>query len=302
MRSLPTAVVASSLLVSLALRGSPRATADDKPSSEIPKGVTADSLGKFKVTYYWITCEDDAKGERDTELQDKAGHSLGKFRAEFVKHLKVEGTGRTIEGKTLNATDVDGRFELVKTPWGLGAKGESLEPFRSIAVDPKVIPLGTKILIPEAAGALLPDGSIHDGIFVAADTGGAIKGQHIDLFCGLERDMKVIQKRGVDQVPIYKVTKDDRKPPAPVSLPHNAVARFAKVALWKGPALEGEPAGSLKEGETVKVVGREGAFWKLSDGKWVEGPALDLRVASPPEPNKKKPKDEPKKPDDAEVK
>lgn len=38
-----------------------------------------------------------------------------------------------------------------------------------VAVDPRVIPLGTKVFIPGY------------GIAVAADTGGAIKGQRIDL-------------------------------------------------------------------------------------------------------------------------
>ena len=45
-----------------------------------------------------------------------------------------------------------------------------------VAVDPKVIPLGTKLYI-EAV-----DGSWVYGYAVAGDTGGAIKGNKIDLF------------------------------------------------------------------------------------------------------------------------
>lgn len=45
-----------------------------------------------------------------------------------------------------------------------------------VAVDPKVIPLGTRLYI-EA-----PDGSWSYGEAIAADTGGAIKGNKIDLF------------------------------------------------------------------------------------------------------------------------
>ena len=255
------------------------ALAQERPSSDLPKGVAADSLGKFKVTYYWVTCEDDTKGERDTELLDKKGHSLGKFRAEFVKKLRMEGTGRTVEGRTINWVG-EGRCELVKTPWGLGAKDQSLEPFRSIAVDPKVIPLGTKILIPQAVGARLPDGSLHDGVFVAADTGSAIKGQHIDLFCGLERDMKIIQKRGVDEVPIFKVTRDDRKAPAGVAFPRAAVVRFAQISVRRSPDVDADAVATLARDDAVKVVGREGAFWKLGEGRWVEAPALDLRAGA----------------------
>jgi len=246
------------------------------PSSAVPKGVTAESLGEFKVTYYWVTCEDDAPGERDTELLDPKGAALGKFRAAFVKRLKMEGTGRTLEGKTLNWAG-EGRYRYVKHPWGTGAKDAPLEPFRSIAVDPKVIPIGTKILIPQAVGALLPDGSTHDGVFVAADTGSAIKGQHIDLFCGLERDMKIIQKRGVDAVVLHKVTKDERSAPAPVHFPRAAVVRFGKVAVYKAAGSDAASTGMLEKGEKLKVLGREGAFFKLGDERWVEAPALDLR-------------------------
>src|SRR5262249_1996438 len=94
---LPRASPLLALLVAAAF-----ARGDDAPSKEVPKGVTAESLGGFKITYYWVTCEDDAKGERDTELLDPRGRSLGRFRADFVKNLKLEGTGRTLEGKTLN--------------------------------------------------------------------------------------------------------------------------------------------------------------------------------------------------------
>ena len=45
-----------------------------------------------------------------------------------------------------------------------------------VAVDPSVIPLGTKLYI-EAV-----DGSWTYGYAVAGDTGGAIKGNRIDLF------------------------------------------------------------------------------------------------------------------------
>ena len=45
-----------------------------------------------------------------------------------------------------------------------------------IAVDPRVIPLGTKLYIETT------DGSYTYGYSIAADTGGAIKGNKVDLF------------------------------------------------------------------------------------------------------------------------
>jgi 3D (Asp-Asp-Asp) domain-containing protein len=51
-----------------------------------------------------------------------------------------------------------------------------LKYYQSIAVDPNVIPLGSRVYIP----AYRDDG--HDGWFVAQDTGGAIIGRHVDVY------------------------------------------------------------------------------------------------------------------------
>ena len=48
--------------------------------------------------------------------------------------------------------------------------------YQSIAVDPGVIPLGSRVYIP----AYAHDG--HGGWFIAQDTGGAINGRHIDVY------------------------------------------------------------------------------------------------------------------------
>ena len=73
--------------------------------------------------------------------------------------------------------------------FGDGVSGYKLVPYRTIAVDKSVFPIGTLIFIPDAVGVeiVLPDGSKskHDGYFFAADMGGDIKGDHIDVFLGL---------------------------------------------------------------------------------------------------------------------
>ncbi len=58
------------------------------------------------------------------------------------------------------------------------AAGSSLplHYYQSIAVDPKVIPLGSRVYVP----AYRNDG--YGGWFVAQDTGGAINGRHIDVY------------------------------------------------------------------------------------------------------------------------
>ena len=55
---------------------------------------------------------------------------------------------------------------------------------RTIAVDPRYIPRRTRVFIPETVGMRMPDGAIHDGYWYASDTGGAIRGQKIDLYTG----------------------------------------------------------------------------------------------------------------------
>ena len=56
---------------------------------------------------------------------------------------------------------------------GITASGRELRPYHSAAVDPSVIPLGAAILVD------FGDGIIH--YYFADDTGGAVKGNHIDL-------------------------------------------------------------------------------------------------------------------------
>ncbi|MBI4815969.1 MAG: hypothetical protein HY791_06925 [Deltaproteobacteria bacterium] len=85
------------------------------------------------------------------------------------------------------------RFARTRGEFGDGAGGRRLVPLRSLAVDPKVIPIGSVVYVPQARGLSLsvPGGRDledrrveHDGFFFAATTGGAIDGHKIDVFIG----------------------------------------------------------------------------------------------------------------------
>lgn len=82
------------------------------------------------------------------------------------------------------------KFKVAYSKWGEGEQniGYALVPWRTIAVDSRHIPYGSVVYIPKAKGTTvtLPDGSkmVHDGYFFAGDKGGAIKGNHIDVFTG----------------------------------------------------------------------------------------------------------------------
>lgn len=70
---------------------------------------------------------------------------------------------------------------------GTTASGTVPEKGRTIAVDPNVIPLGSEVMI---------DGQVY----IAEDTGGAIKGNKLDLFVGTEADSV---QYGVQQHEVY---------------------------------------------------------------------------------------------------
>ena len=72
------------------------------------------------------------------------------------------------------------------------ASGTTLTPYRSIAVDPKIIPLGTKV-------------EIQGKTYVAEDTGGAIKGNKIDI-C-VKSHSEAYQKGVLKNIPVY-IIKD----------------------------------------------------------------------------------------------
>ena len=67
---------------------------------------------------------------------------------------------------------------------GLDSLGCRPVPLRTVAIDPRVVPRRTRLFIRETVGLRLPDGGAHDGFWYASDTGGAIKGNKIDLYTG----------------------------------------------------------------------------------------------------------------------
>lgn len=70
------------------------------------------------------------------------------------------------------------------------ASGTTVKPHKTIAVDPRVIPLGSKV-------------EINGKTYIAEDTGGAIKGSRIDLCVGSHSEA---YRRGVlYNIPVYIV-------------------------------------------------------------------------------------------------
>lgn len=145
----------------------------------------------FKMTFYWLAIQKPSPGEtEDTELYTMDGYFFGSFSKQYVRDLKMEGSGILADGRVVNWAGkcnygVGTCFEELnvdKFPYGRGVGRRPLVPFRSIAVDPRIIPYDEPVYIPEIDGMVLPDGSIHDGCVRADDTGGWIKRRHVDFF------------------------------------------------------------------------------------------------------------------------
>jgi 3D (Asp-Asp-Asp) domain-containing protein len=147
------------------------------------------------MTMYWITTEEEfADQPDDTDIYTPDCQVLATVPAEFADNLAIEGTGRLEDGRVIN---YDGACDCqlspcyhevdAEHPWGSGAGGRALVPFRSVAVDRDVIAIGTSLYVLELDGIAMPGDPpwgdfVHDGCVSADDTGGGIDGMQIDFF------------------------------------------------------------------------------------------------------------------------
>lgn len=154
-----------------------------------PAPLTAhEKVGRALVTFYWVVDETSPKyrGEPSAVLRDPRGRVIARTHPKFKLDLVRQGSGWLKDGRTviyIKKVAGESRFRVSKSKYGLGTTGCRLIPYRTIAVDPRFVALGTKLYIPQLKGALLPDGTTHDGMFIAADRG-HFRGAHVDLFVG----------------------------------------------------------------------------------------------------------------------
>jgi 3D (Asp-Asp-Asp) domain-containing protein len=118
----------------------------------------------------WVT----ASGRRTIAARDWLGGSPYWRAGGYWANASKAVTFPLLGGGWANGT---GR-RYVPLPDVTFATGPSLPLhfYQSIAVDPKLVPLGSRVYIP----AYRNDG--HGGWFVAQDTGGAITGRHVDVY------------------------------------------------------------------------------------------------------------------------
>lgn len=112
--------------------------------------------------------------EPEKETQESTYISLGEFK------LTAYCSCEKCCGKWAKDRPVDENGNEIV----IGSEGTVLEPLRSIAVDTDVIPYGTVVMI-------------YDRAFIAQDTGGSVKGNHIDIYFENHEDTIALVCRGV---------------------------------------------------------------------------------------------------------
>lgn len=103
---------------------------------------------------------------------------------------------------------------------------------RTVATDPRYIPRRTRLFIPETVGLRMSDGTLHDGYWYASDTGGAIKGQKIDLYTGHGRgSMRPAMRLNMRTLTIVDAGRFDGCPPSWDSQPSATLMASAASTL-----------------------------------------------------------------------
>jgi 3D (Asp-Asp-Asp) domain-containing protein len=182
------------------------------PELEQPEAADGSELGMFRNTYYNFPHQLDYAGP-SVSLFDAQCRPLAQVPRAFHDTLCVQGSGSLASGRTVSFARRDcacartcprsgqkicfAELDPDAFPWGRGAAGTAITPLRSVAVDIKVIPLGTPLFIPEFVGLPLDarGTGAHDGCFIAEDRGIKVVGQHVDVFTGRVAMTKVWDAR-----------------------------------------------------------------------------------------------------------
>ena len=136
-------------------------------------------VGDFKLTTYVLAREVEFPSD---DVSVAPCGLEGTYRAAFLygTGVQLQGSGLATGGEIVHWRG-DGCFELTRCP--LTASGTCASSGRTVAVDPELIPLGSEVLIEGV------------GVRRAEDTGGRIRGQHIDLYAGTDLTLRQANAR-----------------------------------------------------------------------------------------------------------
>ena len=136
---------------------------------------------RVKLTYYHIATTESG----NVPIVSRSGVLLARVSEDSYKNMVMEGTGILPDGRLVNFSGESytdptygNLYKWILVKSALGVAGKTLVPFKSIAVDPNVFPIGSVIFVPELGQQ-----------FSADDVGSLIKGDHIDLFIGSAKNL-----------------------------------------------------------------------------------------------------------------
>lgn len=162
-------------------------TGKEVSDASLEKGKTrikTKGVNGLKRTTYEVTTENGKEVNRTVLSEEIVKNSVTQVVAVGTKAKSSKKTVKTSGGKSLNYSK---KLTVTATAYtssgGKTASGKAAQ-YGVIAVDPKVIPLGTKLYVEST-----DDGKTWKyGYCVAGDTGGAIKGNKIDLYYNSESE------------------------------------------------------------------------------------------------------------------
>lgn len=116
--------------------------------------------------------------EENAEIKAKLKEAREEIARGYTRTMDVEVTAYTLSAASCGKSVGDPSYG--RTATGVNLAGHSLESARAIAVDPDVIPLGSQVQLAFHDETMKE----YDGVYTACDTGGAIRGNRVDLFAG----------------------------------------------------------------------------------------------------------------------
>ena len=161
-------------------------------------------INEFKAGYEELAKENEKLQAENKQLEEELGQirNTNDGLSKIIDQYKVEtntlrekikttsrgSVSRNLDKFTVTCYDLSvqscgkevGSKGYGMTASGISLKGHTWETARAIAVDPKVIPLGSKVELIFTNEKY----SKYNGIYHCIDTGGAIKGKRIDFFLG----------------------------------------------------------------------------------------------------------------------
>lgn len=147
------------------------------------KGEKGEKRLTYSVTY--LNGEESSRELVSTEVTKEPVNKIvlvgTKVKSTFKKTSSTPATYKKVIAMTATAYSAGGTTASgLPAQWGV------------VAVDPKVIPLGTKVYVETA------DGKYIYGTAIAADTGGAIKGNKIDICVNTRKEAYAFGRRTVN--------------------------------------------------------------------------------------------------------